>query len=116
MTREEVLEWVNNEYGTAPEFPWDKDSVSAVLRNNSGKWYGLLMRIPGVKVGLDTDMQIDVMNVKCDPMVIDSLVREKGFAPAYHMNKKYWISIIINQVKDEDVKGLIELSHRLTIK
>ena len=116
MTRDKIFEWVNNEYGTNPEYPWEGDSLSAVLRNNSGKWYGIIMRIPGSRIGLDSDNLIDVMNVKCDPMVIDSLLSENGFAPAYHMNKKNWISIILDVVDADEIKGLIDLSYRLTIK
>ena len=33
------------------------------------------------------DESIDVVNLKCDPLLIGSLRSEPGFFPAYHMNK-----------------------------
>ena len=37
---------------------------------------------------------------------------EKGFRPAYHMNKNHWISILLNDsVSDDQIFPLLELSY-----
>ena len=41
-----------------------------------------------------------------------SLLSQKGFLPAYHMNKNYWISILLNDsVPDSEILPLLELSY-----
>ena len=59
--------------------------------------------------------QIDVLNIKCDPMMIGSLRMKEGFFPAYHMNKENWISILLDgTVSADEIKPLLELSYQLT--
>ena len=58
---------------------------------------------------------VEVMNIKLDPSEIDELVKEDGFYRAYHMNKKYWITIILDgTVPTERIMELIEESHSYT--
>lgn len=52
----------------------------------------------------------DIMNVKCDPLLIEDLLQEEAFLPAWHMNKKYWVSIRLSMVTEEAIKKLIERS------
>ena len=64
-----------------------------------------------------SDRIIDVLNVKCDPLLIGSLRLKPGFYPAYHMNKDKWISIAMDgSVPSEEIKELVELSYQLTRK
>mgnify|MGYP002421783608 CR=1 FL=1 len=47
--------------------------------------------------------------------MLGSLLEEKGFYPAYHMNKEHWNTIIVDEKVDENlVKELIEQSYQLT--
>ena len=55
---------------------------------------------------------MDVMNVKCGAIMTGSLLSQKGFLPAYHMNKNYWVSILLNDsVPDSEIIPLLELSY-----
>lgn len=57
----------------------------------------------------------DVLNVKCDPVLIGSLRMQEGFYPAYHMNKETWISVLLDQPeRDETIKNLLALSYEIT--
>ena len=38
----------------------------------------------------------------------------KGFLKAYHMNKEHWVTIILNEVDQNKIKELIDLSYDLT--
>ena len=61
------------------------------------------------------DKTVDVLNIKCDPMMIGSLRMKEGFFPAYHMNKENWISILLDgTVSADEIKPLLELSYELT--
>lgn len=115
MTREEIFEYAAENYSTTPEYLWENDPVSAVLRNKtSSKWYAILMRVPRKTLGLPGKGEADVMNIKCGPLVSGSLRMQKGFLPAYHMNKDNWISILLDEAPEEQIMELIDLSYELT--
>ena len=114
MTREELFQWVKQEYGTEAEYPW-KDSNAVLRRADNNKWYGVILSVAGSKLGLEDDNIIDVINLKSDPMLIGSLRGQKGYFPAYHMNKEKWVSILLcGPVADDEIKELIEFSYQLT--
>lgn len=57
------------------------------------------------------DGTANVMDVKCGPVLVGSLLTQEGFLPAYHMSKGAWISILLNDtVPDEEIYPLLELS------
>lgn len=114
MNREEVFAYVKKKYGTEPDYPWMDQN--AVLRHaDNKKWYALVLSVGADKLGLTKEETVDVINVKCDPVLIGSLRTKNGFFPAYHMNKNSWISILLDPaVSDGEVKGLIDLSYELT--
>lgn len=115
MTREEILKHAFEYYGTSPEYLWDSSPDSAVLRNKSGKWYAIIMNVKNKSLGFDTEGTTEVINVKCDPLLIGSLRMQKGFLPAYHMNKNSWISIIIDEKTDNGMLfDLLDMSYELT--
>jgi len=56
-------------------------------------------------------------NVKLNPDLIENLIDKKHFFPAYHMNKKYWITILLDSDTDLNlVKSLIDESFKLVEK
>ena len=71
------------------------------------------MRIPNKRLHIESNDEIDVMNVKCEPVVIGSFLMEDGFYPAYHMNKTHWITIS-PEADEEKTKLLIDMSYFLT--
>ena len=46
MTREELFQWVKQEYGTEAEYPW-KDSNAVLRRADNDKWYGVILSVAG---------------------------------------------------------------------
>lgn len=111
--RERIQDFILDTYGTEAEHLWARYPNFSVFRHSgSKKWYAIIMDVAGNKVGLDTDQTYDVMNIKCDPLMIGSLLLEKGFVPAYHMNKSSWISILLDEsVSDEAILPLIGFSY-----
>lgn len=116
VKREDILKYTMENYGIPSVRLWEKTPTNEVWRHeNTGKWFAIIMDIPGNRVGLNEDTFIDVMNVKCEPEMVSLLVSQPGFAPAYHMNKKHWISIILNgTAPDETVYQLLDMSYDLT--
>lgn len=114
MERREVFEYVKEQYGTEPDDPW-KDWNAVLRHKDNNKWYGLIMEVGRDKLGMTGDGEVDVLNVKCEPILIGSLRMQKGFFPAYHMNKDSWISILLEgPVVDEKIKNLLNLSYKMT--
>lgn len=112
--RAAVLEFAAAQYGTAPDYPWARSPESAVLRCKNGKWYGLVMPVGREKLGLPADGVSDVLNVKCDPLMLGSVLMQKGFFPAYHMNKSSWISILLDGTVPLDrVTAALQMSYAL---
>lgn len=88
-----------------------------IFSKENNKWYGVVIEVTEKRLGLNGDKIVDVLNVKCDPILIGPLRQQKGYYPAYHMNKESWISILLDDsVPLEEIKGLIDLSYNLTKK
>ena len=115
--RKLLLDYVKEKYGTIPEEPWEDNNHATIKTTNSKKWYGIFMYLPYKTLGLDKSGKIDVLNVKLNPELIESLIDKKHFFPAYHMNKKYWITILLDSDMDLDlIKNLIDESFKLVEK
>lgn len=115
MNRKEIFEYVKEKYNTVPDYLWNKYPLYAVLKHSNNKWYGIIMNISKEKLGLDGKEEIDILNIKCPPELIGGFRKEKGFLPAYHMNKEHWITILLDgSVDKEKIKQLIDLSYDLT--
>ena len=114
MTRQELFDWGQQQYGTEPEYPWHDRNAVLRLKDND-KWYGVVLEVSGEKLGFTGDDIVDVLNVKSDPMLIGSLRGQDGYFPAYHMNKEKWISVLLGKAElDDSIKDLLALSYALT--
>lgn len=111
-----IIQYLSKTYHTNPEYLFKTDPNSCIFRHRDNlKWYGIIMNIPGRRVGLSTDEPIDILNVKCDPDQVSFLAVQKGFAPAYHMNKTHWLTILLDgSVSEKQIYRLIDRSFELT--
>ena len=74
------------------------------------------MIIPYCTLGMDRDGNVEILNVKCDPLLIGSLRGQTGFRPAYHMNKDKWITALLDgSAGREDIEMLLSISYELTL-
>ena len=75
------------------------------------------MNVPKNKLGLNSEEEIEIINLKLKPEEIENLLKKKGYYSAYHMNKKNWLTITLdNTLTDEDLMKLIDQSYTLTLK
>lgn len=114
--REYVFNYAYEKYGSKPEYLWVKYPGYAVLRHSdNSKWYAVVMNIEKSKLGIDGDGSIDILDVKCDRVLIGSLLGKKGYLPAYHMNKSNWITVLPDSsVSNDDIAYLIDMSYDMT--
>ena len=114
LKREEIFEYVKKQYGTVPEYLWKESPESAVLRHSNGKWYAVLMQVEKSRLGLEGDTKVDIIDVKCDPDMVGLLTQTYGFLPGYHMNKKYWITMLLDgTVSEAKILDFLDMSYDL---
>lgn len=118
MNREALDKYITEAYGTVAEYPWLSAPTFAVYRHQgNNKWFAVIMEIPKNKLGMEEEGHINVVNLKSDPLLIGSLILDKGIYPAYHMNKNHWITVCLDgSVEEEKIMWLLNLSFDLTGK
>ena len=115
MTKQEFLEYCLSTYGTSPDYPFDEDFETAVLRHaDNRKWYALVMKVSRRKFGFESDEVIDVVNLKIPTEMFGSFGAADGVYPAYHMNKLHWISVVLPNAPDDVVQFLVNISFEAT--
>ncbi|HEN3296555.1 TPA: MmcQ/YjbR family DNA-binding protein [Yersinia enterocolitica] len=116
MKREELFSYAREHFKSEPEYLWSKLPSYAVLRHHDGKkWFGIVMNVPGTKLGLKTDDELDILEVKVRPEYIGSLRKKDGILPAYHMNKEHWVSVLLSSLlSPNEIHELLADSHGLT--
>jgi len=115
MTRKEFEALVFDAYNVRADYPFEEDFETGVFRHENGKWFALAMNIGERKLGHDGDEKIDVVNLKCAPEVVESLVgAEQGIYPAYHMNKTHWLTVALSECDDNTISWLLGISYDLT--
>ena len=86
-----------------------------MLRHDGGgKWYGIIMDVPKNRIGLSGDEPIDILVLKGKPDDVVHICDMDGFAPAYHMNKKHWFTVVLDEVEENVICGMIDKSYELT--
>ncbi len=119
ITRQQVLDMALALPGATSDMPFEEDFDSTVLRHGpGGKWFGLLMKVPREKVGLEGAGKAEILNLKCDPLVSFGLRQGNAdILPAWHMNKQLWISVRLEgDVPPDTLRTLLRMSYDLTDK
>ena len=109
-----ITNLIKDKYDITPEFLWVDYPDFGIFRNKRNqKWFGLIMNIPKEKLIKNAKDNIDVLNIKLDKEVSE-YIKIKGIYPAYHMNKSYWVTIILDDtLTDEYIMDLINKSYEL---
>lgn len=115
-SRDRICKFIADKYNAIPEYLWTRFPDYAVFRRaDNKKWFAVVMSVKKSKLGLNGEENADILNVKCDPFLVSLLVDKKGFLPAYHLNKKNWITILLDgSQKDISIEELIETSFQTT--
>lgn len=115
MTRQAFLDICFQTYGTVPDYPFEEDFETAVLRHTGNrKWYAIAMKVSRRKFGFDSDEIIDVVNLKLPTEMFGSFGAADGVYPAYHMNKLHWISVLLPDASEELLRFLADVSFEAT--
>lgn len=113
-----VIGYVKNTYGGELEFLWEKFDDNAVWRRSDNKkWYGAVLTVARDKLGFSTKERVEVLDLRTDPKHIDDKVDGKKFFYGYHMNKRHWITVVLDgSVGLEEIYKMIDESYILAAK
>ena len=108
-----ITSLIKDKYNVAPEFLWSSFPGYGVFRNKqNNKWFGIIANVDKSKIIKNKKGMVEVINVKLDNEV-DKYLKINGIYPAYHMSKKSWVSIILDDtLTDKEIIELIDLSYQ----
>lgn len=116
MDRSEWKQYILETYHAVSDRLWPRYPSHEVFRHpGNRKWFALMMDVPGAKLGLPERGMLDILNLKCDPVLIASLRGAPGLLPAYHMNKENWITAVLDSgAPDAQIRTLLAMSYDMT--
>ena len=115
--KEKYVEFLHSYFNAPGDTPWVEqgDNSSTVYRCPNNKWFALVMQIKFKNLGFESDVPVWAVNLKAEN--VESITDKKSIFPAYHMNKKYWTTVLLTAVTDfEKLCELTKNSYALVQK
>ncbi|MGT2911633.1 MmcQ/YjbR family DNA-binding protein [Streptococcus cameli] len=114
---------IREDFGDKGAQPFEKFPDIYAFRNPvNDKWYALALTIERKKLDLRQEVwskeqkeeKVEVLNVKVVPEQVERLTQKRGIYPSYHMNKKHWVTVVLDgSLSDEDTWDLVVTSRGL---
>ena len=113
-----ILQHAKEQYGDLPEYLWsDLPDAAVVRRKDNRKWYVLLMTVLPKRLGLNGDEPIEIVDLRFDVDELPTKIDGKRYFAGYHMNKKHWITILLDgSVPIEEILNYVDKSYLLAKK
>ena len=109
-----VIEYISTKYGDKLEFLWEKFEDSAIWRRSDNKkWYALLTKVPKKYLAGNESRKekIEALVLRVGDGDAAKLIDQKTFFEAYHMNKKNWVSVVLeSDISADKVFELVDRS------
>ena len=113
--KDDYIAYIKSKFSAEPDYPWPDDAPNSfVFRCPNGKWFALVMKVKYRQLAVPGDEDVWVVNMKAEQDAIPALIDRKSIFPAWHMNKKHWITVLLTAATDfEKLCGLTEKSYGL---
>ena len=117
LTRE-IISYAREKYGDEPEYLWnDLPDAAVIRRKDTQKWYVLLMTVLPKRLGLEGDEPIEIVDLRFDVEELPLKIDGKRYFAGYHMNKKHWITILLDgSVPIAEILDYVDKSYTLAKK
>lgn len=111
----ELIKYVASQYGRDLEFLWPKTPENAIWRRGDNqKWFGVILTVKKSKIEGGSPTPVEILDIRMPPDVIDFVVDLKFIFPGWHMNKRHWITIILDgRMNMRQIKSLVDTSYEL---
>lgn len=109
-----IAKYIIEKYHVSPEFLWEKFPGYDVFRNSlNQKWFAIIMDVDRSKFTVGSG-EVTILDVKVEEERMTTLLQQDGFYPGYHMNKRSWITVVLDDsVSDETIQQIIDDSYQL---
>lgn len=105
-----ITQYIKEKYNREPIFLWESAPNYGVFKKQE-KWFGIIMNIEKNKIIGKDNKEIEITNLKLDEETKE-YIKQKGIYEAYHMSKKNWVTIILDDTLEDDyIKELIDKSY-----
>lgn len=113
-----VMQYIFDKYDTPLEFLWKKFPENAIYRRKDNqKWYAAILTVARNKIGLDGNDKIEILDLRINPIQLEETIDYKQYFPGYHMNKRNWYTICLDDAVDyDDIFKRIDISYELAKK
>ena len=99
----QISNYIKEKYNVSPEYLLESDPGFGVFRNkNTNKWFGIIMNIKKNKIVGNDNKEVEVISLMLHDKTNYYINNETIFL-AYHMNKKNWVSIILDESLANDI-------------
>ena len=107
-TKPELFAYVKKQLNVEPDYPFARYPDTAIFRHRSNrKWFAAVIRVSRSKLGLRGKEECEVVDLKCDPVFAASVRHYPGILPGYHMNKRHWISVLLDGSVDREILWML---------
>lgn len=112
----ELINYIKEKYNDQLEYLWEKFPNNAIVRRkDNSKWYAAFLTVSKQKLGFEDTNPVEVIDLRAKN--VEDIVDNRFIFPGYHMNKKHWITIILDGTVSLDmVKSKIDESYLLAKK
>lgn len=112
-----IINYVWNKYVDELEFLWQNTPENAIVRHKKNrKWYAVFLEVQKNKLGLDSDENVMIINLRFDKGEAGEFAASNELIyPGYHMNKRNWITIILDgSMPIDQILELLDHSYEIT--
>lgn len=115
---QKIIRYVQEKYQGELEFLWPQFPQNAIFRRqDNAKWYAAILSIAKSKLGLPSEEEVEIIDLRGKTADIEQLVDEKKYFQGWHMNKKHWFTICLDgSVPIEEICLRIDESYLLAKK
>lgn len=111
-----ILKWIEETYAVKGEYLWNDHPDHVVFRHpENRRWFAMILSVSRQKLYSEQEGEVEILNLKLSPDRLQECLRHPGYAPGYHMNKKYWCTLLLDEpLSDEEIWQRIEESRAQT--
>ena len=115
----EIIKYIKKKYSSTMVKPFRSNPNIKAFVTDKNKWYALILDVEYNKLNKDSSIEskVRIINLKHNTDHIPKIINERNIFPSYHMSKKHWISVVIDDNMDLNyLTQLIDISYNLIKK
>ena len=115
----EIIKYIKKKYSSTMVKPFRSNPNIKAFVTDKNKWYALILDVEYNKLNKDSSIEskVKIINLKHNTDHIPKIINERNIFPSYHMSKKHWISVVMDNNMDLNyLMQLIDISYNLVNK